>query len=152
MKPYLLILCLLLGACTGLPKAMKDAQVVDVTHAQAIQSIDAHKDASVRWGGVIIDVENDKNFTLIQILIYPLSYLGRPHTARPNGGRFVIRSKEFLDPLVYAKEKEITVVGTLSGYIVRKVGKKIILVPLVQSTAIHLWPNDYHNDDYLHGH
>jgi len=37
------------------------------------QNIDAHKDATVRWGGVIIDVENDENFTLIQTLIYPLS-------------------------------------------------------------------------------
>lgn len=129
---------------------MRNANVTDVTYAQAIQNLDNHKDTLVRWGGVIIDVENEEKFSFVQALFYPLGYSGRPQLDNPNGGRFVIKSTEFLDPIVYAKDKEITVVGALNGKIERTVGKKTIQVPLIQSTAIHLWPEDQ-NSYYGHG-
>jgi outer membrane lipoprotein len=43
---------------------MRGAPVTDVTYAQAIQNLDNHKDTLVRWGGVIIDVENEEKFSL----------------------------------------------------------------------------------------
>jgi outer membrane lipoprotein len=150
MKLYLFLFCFILGSCTSLPKTMRNANVTDVTYTQASQNIDNHKDVLVRWGGVIIDVENEENFSLVQALFYPLSYSGRPQPNKPSGGRFVIKSEEFLDPVVYAKDMEITVVGTLNGNIQRMVGKKAIQVPLIQSTAIHLWPKDQ-NSYYGHG-
>jgi len=151
MKPYLLLPCLLLGACTSLPQAMKDARVVDISYAQASQNIDSYKDAPVRWGGVIIDVENEENISLVQALFYPLNYLGRPKLDGPHGKFFVIKSTEFLDPVIYTKNKEITVVGTLNGGIERTVGKKVIQVPLLLSTATHLWTEYYHKDYYDYG-
>ncbi len=151
MKSYLFLSGLLLGACTSLPQAMKDAHVVDVTNVQVSQNIDSHKDVPVRWGGVIIDVENEKNFSLVQVLFYPLNYFERPKLAGAHGGLFVFKSPKFLDPLVYAKGKEITVVGTLNGDIERTVGKKTIRVPLLLSTTTHLWPEYYHKDYYDYG-
>jgi len=147
MKPSLLLPCLLLGACTSMPQAMRDARVVDIPYTQASQNIDSHKDVPVRWGGVIIDVENEESFSLVQVLFYPLNYLGRPLLDEPQGGRFVIKSTEFLDPIIYAKGRRITVVGTLNGDIERAVGKKVIRVPLLISTATHLWPK-YHYYGY----
>jgi len=152
MKLYLLVLsCLLLGACTSLPQAMKDAQVVDLTYAQVSQNIDGHREAPVRWGGVIIDVENEESFSLVQVLFYPLNYSGRPQLDKPYRGRFIIKSTGFLDPIVYTKNKEITVLGTLNGNIKRTVGKRAIWVPLIESTAIHLWPKYHDDDDYDFG-
>lgn len=149
MKLRLLFLsCLLLGACTSLPQTMKDAHVADISYSQVTQNIDSYKDVPVRWGGVIIDVENEESFSLIQVLFYPLSYSGRPQSDELHGGRFVIKSTEFLDPVVYAKNKEITIVGTLNGEIERTVGKKIIQVPLIQSSDIHLWPERQNNYGY----
>ena len=146
MKPYLFLSCLLLGACTNMPQAMRDAHVVDIPYALASQNIDRNKDVPVRWGGVIIDVENEENFSLVQVLFYPLNYSAHPRLDKPNEGRFVIKSAKFLDPMIYAKGREITVVGTLNGDIERTVGKKVIRVPLLTSTAIYLWPKHYHND------
>ena len=154
MKKYLFLFYSLLGACTSLPQAMKNVHVVDLTYSQVSQNIDSHKDTPVRWGGVIIDVENEENFSFVQILYYPLSYSGRPQPDELHGGRFVIKSTEFLDPVVYAKDKEITVTGVLNGKIKRLVGKKIIQVPLIQSSGIHLWPegNGYGGyGSYYHG-
>tara|TARA_B100000676_G_C18056521_1_gene834788 strand:+ start:1458 stop:1934 length:477 start_codon:yes stop_codon:yes gene_type:complete len=133
-----------------MPKAIQNINVVDVTYSQAIQNIDAHRNTLIRWGGIIIDVENEKNFSLIQVLSYPLDYSGRPQVSEEHGGRFVIKSTEFLDPVVYSKNNEISVVGELNGDLQRTVGKKIIRVPLIQSIGIHLWPKRQ-NNRYGHG-
>jgi len=130
-----------------MPQAMRDAHVVDISYTQVSQNVDSHKDVPVRWDGVIIDVENEESFSLVQVLFYPLNYLGRPLLDEPQGGRFVIKSTEFLDPIIYAKDRRITVVGTLNGDIERTVGKKVIRVPLLISTATHLWPK-YHYYGY----
>jgi len=128
-----------------MPKAIQNMNVVDITYSQASQNIESHRNVPVRWGGIIIDVENEEDFSLIQVLSYPLNFSGRPQLDDSHGGRFVIKSTEFLDPVVYAKDNEISVVGTLDGDIQRTVGKKIIQVPLIQSTGVHLWPKRQNN-------
>ena len=109
MRRYILLICVLLSACAGLPAAVKNIPVADLTYSQARQNPNSYKDIPVRWGGVIIEVENEENFTLVQVLSHPLNYYGRSQLSRPSEGRFVIKSSEFLDPAVYAKDKEITV-------------------------------------------
>jgi outer membrane lipoprotein len=88
---------------------------------------------------------------LVQVLSHPLSYYGRPQLSKPSEGRFVIKSSDFLDPAVYAKDKEITVAGTLNGDIERSIGKKTIRLPLLSSTAIYLWPVFQNNPYYGYG-
>lgn len=151
MKRHTFLLLLLLNGCMNLPPAIKDAPVVDINYSQAKQSINSYKDALVRWGGEIIDVENEQTYSLVQVMYYPLNYYGRPQTSEANEGRFVIKSPEFLDPAIYTKKKEITVAGKLSGEIERTVGKKTVRVPLITSTIIHLWPEIDRNSYYGYG-
>ena len=125
MKIHLYLSCLLLGACTSMPKAIQNMNVMDITYSQASQNIDSHRNVPVRWSGIIIDVENEEDFSLVQVLFYPLNYSGRPQLNDPHGGRFVIISTEFLDPVVYAKDREISVVGTLDGGIQRTAGGRL---------------------------
>lgn len=115
---------MLLSACVGLPSAVRNVPVADITYPQASRDLNQYKDTSVRWGGVIIDVDNEENFTLVQVLSYPLNYYGRPQLSKSAEGRFVIKSSEFLDPAVYAKDREITVAGKLEGNIQRMIGKR----------------------------
>jgi outer membrane lipoprotein len=141
MKQHLLSICLLLlSACSNLPPAIEKPPLYDISYGEATRNIARFKEAPVRWGGVIIDVENEQNFSLIQVLYYPLSSWGRPDTDDPNEGRFLIKSADFLDPAVYKKDTEITVAGVLKGDIERKVGNKTLRLPLISSTVIHLWP------------
>ncbi|TRW98019.1 Slp family lipoprotein [Candidatus Methylobacter oryzae] len=140
MKRYLLIICLLLNACANLPTAIKNPPSNDISYTQAIQNVAGYKDAPVRWGGIITDVENEQNFTQVQVLYYPLDWEGEPETDKPNAGRFVFKTQEFLDPAVYTKNTEITVAGTLIGDIERTVGKKVMRLPLISATTIYRWP------------
>ena len=140
MKPYLLSICLLLAACSNLPPLIENPPLYDISYSEATRNIAHYKDAPVRWGGVVIDVENEQNFSLVQVLYYPLNSYGRPRLDKPNDGRFLIKSPDFLDPAVYTKNTEITVAGTLKGDIERVVGSKSLRLPMISAKIIHLWP------------
>ena len=150
MRLHLLPICLFLTACAGLPSAVKDVPVTKLSYTQASSDPNSYKNTSVRWGGSIIDVDNEQNYTLIQVMSYPLDFTGRPQFSKPSQGRFVIKSSEFLEPAVYAKDREITVAGVLEGDIERTVGKKTVRLPLLSSIAIYLWPI-YMADPYGYG-
>lgn len=106
MKKLLFLFILMLGSCATMPKAIQNINVVNITYFQANQNIDKYKNVPVRWGGIIIDVENEIDFSLVQILFYPLNYSGRPDLAKIHGGRFVIKSSGFLDPVYMPKIKK----------------------------------------------
>ena len=142
---HALLSSLLLVACTSLPPAIKQAPAVQIGYDQVNRAIDQYQGTPVRWGGVIIDVENEENSSLVQVVFYPLDFSGRPQLHKTGEGRFVIKSAEFVDPAVYVKDKEITAAGVISGKIERTVGKRIIHVPLVTTSAIYLWPTDYYD-------
>ncbi|MDP1559461.1 MAG: Slp family lipoprotein [Nitrosomonas sp.] len=86
----------------------------------------------------------------MQVLFYPLDYYGRPQLNKPSEGRFVIKSPEFLDPMVYATNRGVIAVGTIAGDIERMADTKRIWVPLITTTptAIYLWPINYRNNYY----
>lgn len=147
MKRYLLSVCLLLSACSNLPLAIKNPPPLDISYIQATQDIAKYKNAPVRWGGVIIDVENEQNFSLVQMLCYPLNGDGKPQTDQPNEGRVLIKSPEFLDPAVYTKDTELTVAGILIGDLERTIGKKVMRLPMILATTLYRWPV-YVRDNY----
>ncbi|MDD2659852.1 MAG: Slp family lipoprotein [Methylococcales bacterium] len=152
MKRHLLLICILfLSACSNLPPAIEEPPLYDISYNEAARNIAQFKDAPVRWGGVIIDVENEQNFSLVQVLYYPLNSYGRPRTDKPNGGRFLIKSPEFLDPAVYTKDTEITVAGTLNGDVERKIGNKSLRLPMILAKVIHLWPANTYSNYYGYG-
>lgn len=148
MNRYLILLCLFLSACSNLPPAIEDAPAIDISYSQAQQNIANYKNAQVRWGGVILDVENEQHFSLVQVLLYPLNSYGRPKLDKPNEGRFLIKSPKFLDPAEYAKDTELTVAGTLIEDVERRIGNKTLRLPMIAANVIHLWPKYEPQDDY----
>lgn len=140
MKRYLLSLCLLLSACANIPPAIENAPSYDLGYAQAIQAIGSFKGAPVRWGGMIVEVQNEQTYSQLQILYYPLNNYGRPQLDQANAGRFLVKTKEFLDPAIYTKNLEITVAGILNGDAEQMVGNKSLRLPLINATTLYLWP------------
>lgn len=143
----LLIACLLLNACTNLPRAIKDAPVGDLQFGSVQEDISAYSGSAVRWGGTIVTVENEEHSTWVQVLSYPLNRFGQPMLEEPVQGRFLVQSRKFLDPAIYIKGLEITVAGMLNGSAERMVGKKSITLPVVQAEENYLWP-DYDRGGY----
>lgn len=149
MKLYLIFICLLLSACSSLPPVIKDARVTDITYDQASEDLDGYKNSLVRWGGVIVSVENNENSSLMRVMYYPLDNYDRPQLNEPSAGRFVIRSQEYLNPERYSVDREVTVLGVIDSDIGSTVGSNTRdWVPLIKSTAIHLWPINYRSNYY----
>lgn len=142
MKRYgfLMVALLSLNACTNLPPAIENAPAVDISYPQARSSGGRYKNQPVRWGGVVIDVQNEPQYSLVQVLAYPLSSDGRPKLDKVPEGRFLVKSGEFLDPAIYSKDTELTVAGILTGAEERKVGNKTVQMPEVSAQVIYRWP------------
>lgn len=145
MKNHVFIVCLFLSACSNLPPEIQDPPALDISYQEAAANIAKYKNAPVRWGGKIVEVENEPSYSAIQVLWYPLGSYGRPDLDEPNQGRFVIKHPEFLDPAVYKKDTAITVAGMLEGDTERTIGNKSLRLPLVTAKQIHVWQEvDYY--------
>jgi len=94
----------------------------------------------VRWGGIILVTENKLNNSRITIVAFPLNDWGRPRIKQDSLGRFIAVVDQFLEPLVYSRDREITLTGSIVGSEVLKVGEYDYEYPLVQVEHFHLWP------------
>lgn len=148
MRLYLIFVYLLLGACSTLPPTFDEVKTKDISYNQVSADLDSYQDTTVRWGGVIVDVEDDEDFSWMQVSFYPLDYYGRPVLKKPSEGRFVIKSDKFLDATLYAADREIIVVGVIDGEIERKIDNRSLRLPLIRAAAIHLWPINFRGNYY----
>ena len=156
MKPLMVLLLLtLLTACASqVPVAIREpiAGGPDVSSARAAKAelIGRH----VRWGGVIASVENHKQDTWIELVDRPIESGGRPSDTDTSGGRFIARIPGFLDPVIYAKHREMTVTGVLAESITRPVGDYPYRYPVVDVDNYYLWakplppPSPYYYDPF----
>ncbi len=95
---------------------------------------------AVLWGGVIVGSNNMSDYTELTVLGYPLNSSQRPETDNAPIGRFLVRRPEYLEPLVYAPKREITVVGTVEEIKEGHVGDSPYRYPVVKADGLYLWP------------
>jgi len=128
---------------TSTPPLLTDTRVVNVSYSEA----SSHKNDVVRWGGFIIDVQNEEEFSLIQVRSHPLDYKGHPRLHKPSEGDFVVKTSKSLDSGIYVKYSEVTVVGVLDSDISLPVDGENISLPLIVLTGPekypYIWSEDY---------
>jgi len=136
-----LIPFLFLSACSShIPPEIRQALNNEPNVAQARNNPDDYLSQSIRWGGVILDIENKNNATWLTIVAFPLSDRGEPQISDQSLGRFIAVVNEFLEPLVYKHDREITVTGQLLRTEKHKIGEFIYDYPVVQVNHHYLWP------------
>ncbi len=113
------------------------------------QGLATDKGVTVRWGGVIANVNNQEKDTWVEVVQLPLKNSGRPRDTDISTGRFLVKIEGFLDPAIYAAGREFTVVGILSGMSEGKVGEFDYKFPVVASQGYYLW-KQVHEADYYH--
>lgn len=62
-------------------------------------------------GGTIAQTTNTKQGTVIEVIQKKLDYWGKPERTRRTGGRFLMFISGYLDPMVFAPGRDITVAG-----------------------------------------
>lgn len=140
---WLLLSALLLGGCAVNPPPFppQDLGTVDTRLTpQQVNQDSALLDRRVLWGGVIVESRNAADHTELTVLAYPLDTDQEPDTGKDAIGRFLLRKLGYLETLVYAPKREITVVGTIKEIQERTIGDTSYRYPVVEVDRIHLWP------------
>lgn len=130
----------LLTACASSPPKLINAPgVVSVDVATVQQSAESHVGQQVRWGGSIAHITNLKTSTEVEIVSRSLTKGGRPKDGDQTQGRFIVILDGFVDPDVYASDREITVRGPILASRVGKIGEFSYRYPVVRAQAHELW-------------
>ncbi|HAJ91449.1 MAG TPA: hypothetical protein DCO71_02300 [Gammaproteobacteria bacterium] len=137
----LLLLTLLLGACASqVPQNIREAPADNLSLEQVHKHTADYLGRQVRWGGTIIETGNQEATTLLTVLGQPLYKDGEPKFSDDSSGRFIAIVPAFLDPQVYAPDREVTVTGSLLRTETGKVGEYPYTYPVIQVDAWYLWP------------
>ena len=136
-----LILLMLITACSSqVPQIIKTRPTINPDLTQVVDHPEKYKTQQVRWGGVILNTDNQAKSTRLTILAMPLDDDGEPKIRSASGGRFIASFADFLEPSVYANSRMITIVGNLQGVETLKVGEYPYPHPVVRVSAHYLWP------------
>jgi outer membrane lipoprotein len=142
VRPFVIAAMLvLLSACAVTPPFSDDLLHSVNRSLQPEQAVkDNVKDVQVMWGGVIVKATNTADHTDFAVLFYPLDSSQRPDRQQPAKSRFIVRYRGYLETMVYAPGREITVLGKLQGVEEGKIGDAPYRFPVLQAERIHLWP------------
>ena len=106
----------ILNSCTqAISNEVRDQVDPAATFKAVFHDPDSFKGKTVLWGGRIIQIRNTKDTTWIELLQQPLARNDRPVQGSASEGRFLIRHEGFLDPAVYGRGRELTLVGEVRG-------------------------------------
>ena len=134
------LLVLLAAGCASQPPAPIRVDLpTDLQIGQVLQAPDNYQGSKVRWGGVIANITNLKSETELEVVAKPLDKSARPVIDSKSSGRFLVRISGFLEPTEFTANREITVVGQVSGAEARPIGEFNYTYPLIQADSYHLW-------------
>lgn len=149
--PAWLAVIVMISACSShIPPVIKQPLESAPSIGKVRDKADAYISQKVRWGGIILDTENKQDASSLTIVAFPLDDDGKPRISDQSTGRFIAIVDEFLEPTVFSREREITVVGKLLKTQTLDVGEYAYEYPVIQVEHYHIWPvkKDPVNVDY----
>jgi outer membrane lipoprotein len=134
----LFLLPIAVAGCATAPKPLAVGSFSEVTPSAAQN--DNFVGQRVRWGGSIANTEPGKSETCIEVVSHPLDRTARPLETDMTWGRFIACAPDFYDPEVYAKGREVTIIGNIQETTVRKLGEYEYRYPQINVETVYLWP------------
>jgi outer membrane lipoprotein len=132
----LLVSVILLCACSSIPKKLQLPETTNLAEFSAQQSNEGN---SARWGGVIAEVKNNADNTMIEVVSFKLTSSTRPKLDTETKGRFRLYYDGLLDPVVYQKGRSVTVIGKVQSSEEGKIGEHPYRFPVLKASHVHLW-------------
>lgn len=123
----------------GVESSTPDSLVAEAGDPAA--TIDAG--ARVLWGGLIIASANLESGSQLEVLAYPLDRVQRPQTTHEPQGRFIVRTRDYLETLDFSPGRPVTAYGRVAAIDDGRVGEADYRYPVLQVDELHLWrPGD----------
>ena len=134
---------ILVSCATHSPESIRDIPEGNLSVSDVRANTSAYIDSTVRWGGIIVSVQNKTNDTWVEIISRELHRSGRPHNNDFSSGRFIAIVPEFLDPSVFKVGREMTFNGRIQTSINAKIGAYDYLYPVISADDYYLWKPVY---------
>jgi outer membrane lipoprotein len=139
----LLLLGLLLAGCaSAFPKEVVRDVDRSLTLSELVRAPEAHLNQKVMLGGEILATLPRTGETEIEVLGRRLRDDDSPERSDRSDGRFIVRTRTFLDPAIYASGRRVTVVGRVAGAEERKINEVPYRYPVIESDLLRLWAKD----------
>lgn len=137
---FALTFFLLLTGCASFPESVQlPPETQTIPFEQVMANPEASKGSWAQWGGVVAEVQNLQDKTLLEMVYYPLRGYGRPVVGNESIGRFRVYVNGFLDPMVYQKGRSMTFSGEVIGMEEGIVGEHKYMYPTLQAKGYYLW-------------
>lgn len=134
------LLCVwLIGCGGGISEQVRSQVTYSGSFKTLQQEPEKHTGATVIFGGKIIAVDAKEDRTELLVLQLFLDGSDRPEDNDHSDGRFIVRSRQFLDPALYPKGTLITLVGQLEGSEERLIGQRPYRYPVIAPVEIKKW-------------
>jgi len=148
--PSILLLGLLLfgvSGCAVVSPEVQEEALPNIPFPVLIGEVQKYMGDTVIEGGYVVSVENKADYTEIVAVQSPLGIGQRPKAKDLSQGRLVMIYKGFIDPEVYAKDREITVGGKIIGSSAQVKNPAFPYLKL-EIREIHLWAKEVPTDPY----
>ncbi len=139
-----MLFLLIMAGCaawgTVVPENLREGITPGLSFSEVSQNPSAAIGKTVLWGGTIINTIPHSEGTRLEILQKPMGYQDRPLEGDESQGRFFVERKGlFLDPAVYEKGREVTIVGEITEERKEIIGELEYRYPYIVASHIHLW-------------
>ncbi|WP_229333442.1 Slp family lipoprotein [Glaciecola sp. MH2013] len=140
MKIPLVAAAVFLAGCAVYPDQIDVADDVNlVSYEQILNGESAGTGSMARWGGEIVAVENKADYSEIEILHYQNNHYGKPRATAQSAGRFKVRVRDFIDPLVFSKGRLVTFIGEIGEPAEGVIGEQTYVYPVLLADGYHMW-------------
>jgi outer membrane lipoprotein len=147
---FVFFIMFLMGCATGISRQSRSKVTYSGTFSELQKTPDVYKDEIIMLGGKILETNVSSTLSELTVLQLALGNNGRPVNLDQSHGRFLVQSKQFLDPAIYQKGMLLTLVGKLKGSEVRAIGGFDYVYPLVEPIEIKLWPMEIFTQPRFH--
>jgi outer membrane lipoprotein len=141
---------LLMGCAAGISKQSRSIVTYTGSFSELQKTPDTYKGEVAMLGGRIIETKASSPLSELIVLQLAIDPSGRPTNSDKSEGRFIVQSKQLLDPAVYEKDMLLTVVGTLNGSKVLPIGDLEYTYPILELIEIKLWPKGMQTQPMIH--
>ena len=108
---HFFIICVLslsvLSCAHVISKEYRDAAVKDLQFDRLIKNTDAYFNNMFIFGGIIAETKITSKGTEIEVVQSPLDRTGAIADRDASGGRFIITTVKYLDPLIFRQGRDI---------------------------------------------
>lgn len=136
-------LALLFQGCTyAVSRDMAAQADKTITFEMLLADPDTFKGKLLILGGTLSHIINTKEGTLIEVVQKPLDYWGKPKRTDRTGGRFLVRHAGYLDAMIFAPGRDITVAAEVEGTRSKALEETEYDYPVVVARELKLWERE----------